>query len=162
MHALHRLSLSIAAVATAWAGLEQVHPGWVNGLGNGLGQIPIALEKVFTEAQRHEVMQETLAAVKVRSAAKARLAREVFAGRLTVALAAERFAELDAQPPVVGTAILETQLPGRTDEERRVHEVLLYVDELTRGNAAGAAAFRRRWQAEWYEPDEYPVCGLCK
>jgi hypothetical protein len=71
--------------------------------------------------------------VRLRIAAKDRLAREVAAGTRSLLDAAALFRELNRLPPTVGDPAPDAgvdapiSIPGRTDDERRCQEVLLYV-----------------------------------
>jgi hypothetical protein len=103
----------------------------------------VALVLAFRRSESPDAVEPTTDGVKtgeapptpvaLRVLAKQGLARQVAAGRRPLLEAAALFRELDRLPPVAGAPWFDATIdppiaiPGRTEDERRCQQVLLYV-----------------------------------
>jgi hypothetical protein len=109
------------------------------------GQVAPSPPEARTQAGDSSADQ--IAAIRLRSAAKFQLAREVAAGRRTLEEAAALFCELDRLPPAAGPAVadlfnVDVPVAARTAAERACRQVINFVSVAVPGEAGAAAEAR--------------------
>jgi hypothetical protein len=79
------------------------------------------------ERRRQERLDQTLASIRRRAAAKRALARDLADNRLTLLEAAARSRALDRAAPDFSWVAFRTPLPEATDEERHCREIIAHL-----------------------------------
>jgi hypothetical protein len=124
MNALLRFSLCAGAGLLLWVALTRTHPRLVGELVPGVCCLPEAWAQLVEEAERSQDLEDARAAVEGRVQAKAAIAEDLVAGRLTLLQAAARFRDLNSRPPRFHWDRFRLAYPGTTDDERHCYEVL--------------------------------------
>jgi len=109
--------------------------------------VPTAVDTLGQQAQLDERLDGEVQAALRRTAAKAEVAGEAVAGRLTLFEAAARFRDLDADAPQEYRRGWLNLTEGTSDEERYCRQVLGYAALALRGRADAAdvlAGFNRQ------------------
>jgi hypothetical protein len=123
--------------------LLSLFPSWAAAVGLDLWTVPGAVDELGQEANRDEQLDEALQATQRRTVAKAELAQEAAAGRLTLFEAAARFRDLDAGVTEDYRCGWRHLAEGASDEERYCRQVIGYARLALRDRSDGPALLDR-------------------
>jgi hypothetical protein len=96
-------------------------------LTSGSDSLPSALWDILTNLDRESRLDIEQREALLRLMAREEIAADLFANRITLIEAAERFAELNQQMPNSGRNILQW-IPGNSDGERLCRQVILWME----------------------------------
>jgi hypothetical protein len=145
----HLLSLiAVAAlVGLAFAGLGCLRPALLEEAGLDVWDWPQYQMALCAETEREQELDQSFADLFRRREAKAAVGRELIAGRVTLAEAAQRIFDLTVDPDMLRANVRKWYAAG-TDEENLERFVIDFACDLLQNQSARARELRQQLLAE--------------
>ena len=137
MRRIWTIPLCVTVALVGLMALLALVPSWATAVGLDLWNVPGTVNELGQEAGRDEQLDEALQAAQGRSMAKAALAQEAAAGRLSLFDAAARFRDLDAGTTEDYRRGWRHLAEGASDEERYCRQVIGYATLALRDRSDG-------------------------
>jgi hypothetical protein len=151
MNAWTRVLSSLGLLSACLTGLSYVQPRWCRSLGLDWEKLAEARRTLREERQVEARLDETMAVLRRRIQAKARISRELAAGKVTLFKAAALFRVLNDGPEGRPNQY-RTLWPGRSDGEKLCRQVIAWTHcELSKSAHSQADELRCRLEGELEE-----------
>jgi hypothetical protein len=126
MRGLGRLCIGVGVAAFFLLGWARARPGGWGGPAGEIGQLPDILLQICAEEQLSAELEDKAAALHRADDTKLDIAREVLAGRMTLAQAVESFQEIHEHLPLAWE-VMRDHYPGKTDKERWSRNLISWI-----------------------------------
>jgi hypothetical protein len=130
MNSFGRLCIGVGVTGILLVGWARAMPGGWRGPAGDIVQLPDILSQIAAEEQLGAELQDISAALHRANDTKQDVAREVLAGRLTLAQAVDCYREIHEHLPI-SWASMRKHYPGDTDQERWCRNVFSWVQSET-------------------------------
>jgi hypothetical protein len=126
MKSLGRLCIGVVVTSVLLVGWARARPGNWGGPAKDITQLPDILSQIAAEQQLGVELENQSAALHKANDTKLDVAREVLAGRMTLAQAVVCYREIHENLPIPWTS-MRKNYPGETDQERFGRNVISWA-----------------------------------